>query len=144
MSKGIGELQQSILNALEATKMQTLSYYGAGNTFLPGWVVYRKFNVLLPANVFDLRAVLFYLAQTNGKTQWQGSIYNCSTFQASFSRAVKSLIKRGCIEAPKLVPIKEYKKMYGYNKDCRFVHLLSDGMYMDCNRRQARFVVKAF
>jgi hypothetical protein len=113
MSRGPGRMQRLILNNLEAAKKEHavggLDYQGAawGETCLriafgeKPVVMESRRLVELPPGVYDLRAVAAYLAHRTGSTrkvkgnQAKGRGYLIDPgFQASFSRAVRSLLRR--------------------------------------------------
>lgn len=147
MSKGIGKLQREILENLDASKkyfeQEYKSYRGydfihTHESFtLGGWIISRGFKVKLPDDVYDLRAVLKYLAIKNNKMQPCPS-YVSDKFQASFSRALKSLLKRGLLkEYYYIIPILQHDK----NTDTNFIEYWSNGvMYLNYRLRQRRFV----
>jgi hypothetical protein len=104
----------------------------------PGWVKCKGLIVRLAVGVYDLRASTAYLAKLNGAVYSAGFV--TSSFQAAFSRAVKSLMSRRMLDAPSLVPLAEYDDDYA---DHSLIHILADGAYLMMERRQVRFVVKS-
>jgi hypothetical protein len=146
MSRGLGKIEREILTTLNKTEeADHFSYRGKGYSYNPGWVFYNGYNVKLADDVYDLRAILKYMAIKNEKTYCRNS-YVEGSFQASFSRAVKNLIKRKMLLKLSLIPItdvdlKEREKEgldYGFIPG---VMLLADGLYID-SRKQTRFVKK--
>ena len=133
MSRGIGKLQREILRALPETKHRKKRAWE--NPFTRTHSV----DVIVADNVFDLREVLKYLSGKLNK--FTHCSYVSPRFQASFSRAIKSLIKRGLlIKYSSLVPLKEVE-----NESEPYcpsnVHRLSDGLYLLVNKNaQIRFV----
>jgi hypothetical protein len=143
MSKGLGKLQREILEALEEAKIKALDvenlyYNGMGLTWKPGWVFYKGRDVKIPDDVYDLRVTVKFLAKKYGKTYCRGC-YVESSFQASFSRAVKSLIKRQILKKLDLVPILEVKPKNNLIYDR--ILLLKDGLYIWAGK-QTRFIHK--
>ncbi len=123
MSKGPGKLQREILDALEPSR-ELKTYRGKPKApFIewydlqhgPNWVRHLGRVVKLGPEMYDLRAV--------------ATICKCSS--ANLHRAIRSLINRGILSAPELVPLDdevEYKfagsmrfnkvlKTYGYYTD---------------------------
>lgn len=140
MSKGLGWLQHEIINTLEEAKQETRSYRGAGyyGGKGPGWVKCRGINAELAPGVYDLRASALYLAKKHNGISHAN--YIDSTFQASFSRAVRGLIDRGIIEALDLVPIVKYPNIHNvYNNK---ILDLADGVYLNTDSRQSRFIIR--
>ena len=146
MSRGLGKLQREILETLEEAKASGIVYRGvswykydidalgrlAGAQ--PGWVVAQGCEVLLAPHVYDLRASMKHLAKHHGALE-QGQ-WVTRSFAASFSRAVRSLVKRGYLDVLWPVPIQaaleggdEWRLMY-----------LADGTYLKPGNRQRRFV----
>jgi hypothetical protein len=97
---------------------------------LPGWVCYYGRTALLARGVYDLRGSLKYLANQHG------GISHCSyvrgSFQASFSRAVRSLLRRGELQALSMVPIADYQPDRRFDEPwCSGpIHHLADGVYL--------------
>ncbi len=116
MSHGIGKMQQDILNTLDQAKQDMVYYRGsarsenAGRVFdtwiwdKPGWVKVGRNKVRIAEHVYDLWASNRFIAKLRGETY---SHFTKPDFQASFSRAVKSLIKRGLISACNPAPLAE-------------------------------------
>jgi hypothetical protein len=137
MLLGLGRLQKEILNTLEAAKVEMSPYCGGASWgilsapfYQPGWVKHLGAVVQLADGLYDLRASLRFLARSRGQ-MYSSCVYN--RFKASFSRAVRLLFARGLLEAPSLVPIKDWEGT------CR-VHQLVDGNFMLVSGRQRRFV----
>lgn len=134
MSKGLGKLQREIIDSLDAA-MQTPAtiageYRGdARQAWVPmyvkwqdeplprpdtwrwdkpGWITYHGKRVRLAPWVYDMRAVLKYLATKNDKNLLfgRGAI---EAYQASFSRAVRGLVERGILVADGLVHVVEWE-----------------------------------
>ncbi len=154
MSRGLGKLQRDILNTLEEAKQDMFNYTGSyrqeniGNYKgwkwdRPGWVVCRNRIILLADHVYDLRASMKYLAAKQGQTYCRGN-YTNGKFQAAFSRAVKGLIARGLIEPLGLVPIVDYRASNQDHEYSSVIMNLSDGLYLNINKRQNRFIVKCY
>jgi hypothetical protein len=134
MSKGLGWLQQEILNSLSQAK-NTESFYTGKGFWGDGYVHAHGFDVVLDDQVYDLRETLKHLAKKHEKIY---ASYVRGSFQASFSRAVKSLLKRGYLKQLYIVPLKEARQQVD---DCT-ITLLSDGLHLVACDRQIRFVTK--
>jgi len=151
MSRGLGHLQVEIIETLDQAKNEMVIYSGGAGVNRygltgskwekPGWVYYKGAVVRLADGVYDLRASLKYLAQRHDRTYCRGA-YVESSFAAAFSRATKSLLKRGQLTKLTLVPIAEYDGVvddYGQSG----VLFLADGLYLNALwSRQVRFVTK--
>ena len=91
MSSGIGWLQREILETLDDAKSSGVHYQGGNHFWMkPGSVVSRGREWQMPADVYDLRASLKFLAKKHG------AITHCDfvaeAFRCAFSRAVRRLI----------------------------------------------------
>lgn len=104
MSKGIGPLQQEILDSLDVAMAKASQYRGSGGA--PGWVCHKELKVRLHPDIYDLRAVLHYLAEKNGKLTSSRKVKRA--YQVSFSKAVRGLVRRGIIEPLWLVPVVDW------------------------------------
>ena len=129
---------------LEESRQAVLTYsgsvreenYGNSDTWRwdkPGWVFYQGNVVRLAEGAYDLRANIQYLAQKHGHISHCN--YVSTSFQASHSRAVKGLIKRGNLKKLSLVPVVEFDP-----EKSDLVHELSDGDYLSIRDCQCRFV----
>jgi len=122
MSRGIGRMQQLIVGALSSRP--------GGDAFGGSW----NDDFVLAQGIHDLRQVSKELARTNG-----GIIY-CSfiepKWEASFSRAIRSLQKRKMLEFPSLLPLQSVHRYAP--REC--VYELSDGVFHVNRYRQRRFV----
>jgi hypothetical protein len=149
MSRGLGKMQREILGTLDEAKRhfgEDYSYRGGFNEFgiaprwkLPGWVVHRGAVFRLGETIYDLRASCRYLAQRH-----DGLDRGCwleLRFQASFSRAVRGLLKRRLLVAHHLVRIEDYDR--DTSQHAQIQHL-NDGLYVFVSERQARFVGKGY
>src|SRR5262249_6334088 len=87
MSRGLGAMQRQILASLEAAREAQPSYDR-------GWVLYRRVDMLLVEGVYDLRVVAKYVRARRQIPAWQGE-----RFAPMFSRACKSLVARGLLQA---------------------------------------------
>ena len=134
MSRGLGTMQRRILDTLQTAKDECRSYHGVGQCWFDAapWVQYRGARVLLAEGVFDLRASSRYLARRHGIAHLEGA------FQASFGRSVHSLIRRGLLVAPVLVPIVNYDRLAATDA----VQCLSDGTYLVVTLQRICFVVQ--
>jgi hypothetical protein len=130
MSKGIGHLQREILTHLEDPISAKTGQRDDGEVTVYGCG-------FVPANgVYDLRHVFKCLEVLHNRTDPD---WNKAVFQAAFSRAVRSLVRRGILEALWLIPI--VRVCFYWRKDCRFqVECLNDGSYVRWHSRQVRFV----
>jgi dienelactone hydrolase len=121
MSRGLGRLQREILDTLDEAKASIDRYHGGGRQGA-GWVRANFREWKLPDDTYDLRASLRYLAARHGKVHRAGSVGCCNTgyvdgaFQASFSRAARSLVDRG-----ELVRAKHYSIYNSTKQQTRFV-----------------------
>ena len=145
MSRGLGKIEREILSTLNKIKERDLEidFYYRGVGYKPGWIFYNGYNIKLTDDVYDLRAILKYMAIKNKKTYCRNT-YIEESFQASFSRAVKNLVKRKKLLKLSLIPIKDVDLKESQKKDMEYgffpsVMLLSDGLYID-SRKQTRFV----
>ena len=102
------------------------------------WTHTHGCDVVIADHVYDLRETLKFLARQEGQTYCRGSYVN-ESFRASFSRAVRGLLKRHLLkEIDFLVPVKEV-----VSDPMGRVHYLSDGIYVGLSQsKQIRFVVK--
>jgi hypothetical protein len=113
MTREIGWLQREILETLEDAKAAPVWYKGGrahvpyadrpGIDWEPGWVMAGGSSVRLPDRVYDLRASCRFLAERHGKTHTSREERHPPTwvdtaFQASFSRAVRTLVRRGALQ----------------------------------------------
>jgi hypothetical protein len=139
MGKGLGWLQREILDTLQEAKQETRYYFGAGwyGGKGPGWVKSKGHDVLLQDHVYDLRASERFLAKKHQR--FSHATYISSSFQSSFSRAVKGLLERGLLQKLDLVPIQEPDEHGQHNSR---VMLLADGWYLDHYSKRVRFVVR--
>ena len=99
---------------------------------LPGWVVCHGAVFRPIEDVFDLRASMKHLARAHGKITHCD--YPDTAFMASFSRAARTLLRRGHLSRVGLVPVADKN-----GEHVRFL-ALSDGLYFSMNDRQVRFV----
>jgi hypothetical protein len=127
MSKGLGKLQREIISHLAdpipATGWSREGELRAGGVcFIP-----------VPG-VYDLRSVSHTMARQRGLkfVDWSPPL------QAAFSRAVRSMVRRGILEKVELVPV-ERVTYWERHRRCS-VHELSDGCFLDWSPRQVRFV----
>lgn len=142
MSKGIGKMQRKILDFIKSDYRNEISYYPGAGFYgsKNGWVRFKDTHILLPDDVHDLRAVLSYLAKSEGE-RYSGHYVN-EDFKASFSRAINGLLKRGYLKAPTLLKIKDSEIIPGQRDYTDIlIHNLSDGKYLMCNEKQKRFVL---
>ncbi len=126
MSRGLGEMQREILDTLDEAKRAAPRYQGgrdygyfatrrcvfdettdfsepywaeryADDT--PGRVVRNGAEWMMPADVYDLRASLRYLAKRHGRCRSNintpGAVHVNEEYRASFSRAVRRLVEDG-------------------------------------------------
>lgn len=144
MSKGLGKLRKEILDTLIEAKNKIGPYKCKdftldGYNYDPELIKIRGIWVKLADNIFDLRASLNYLAKKHNRFC---GCYIDSSLIVSFSRAVKSLVKRGHIEPLiSLLPIKEV--LDEDEIDSQIIHALSDGLYLALRfNNRIRFVKK--
>lgn len=119
MSRGIGHLQQAILDTLAAR---------------PGGdeIENRYSRAWLADDVHDLRTVSHEMAQVMGGISHQH--FHTGAWQASFSRAVAGLVRRKMLESLSLVPLRDFEADYPVR-----IEYLSDGEYLNWTSRQCRF-----
>jgi hypothetical protein len=140
MGRGLGRLQREILATLDDAKREVVYYRGSARQrpvynqvcgWLmaernePGWVSGPDGPVLLPDDVYDLRASMRYLAQKHGALEGLFSAehdFVTPSFQASFSRAVRALVRRGLLEA-------------GWGRQRRFVTVTDAGRALSVKDR---------
>ena len=145
MSRGLGKMEVAILHTLEEAKATVFYYKGSAREKRPlgsetwrwdqpGWVRARGSVVLLAAGVYDLRASAKYLARSKGLKFIEG------TFQPSFSRAVRHLVRRGELVKLSMVPLADVADplSIGYGS----VFKGSNGLFLVARTRQIRFVGK--
>ena len=137
MGRGLGRLEREILDSLEIAKERQHSYRGYdGDDWHPGWLVVNRAVVRIPPDIHDLRATARFLAVKNGAIH-AGSVIS-PAFDASFSRAVRSLLARGYLARVSMLPVIECEK-----DDRGIVESFSDGNVIVLRGRQTRFVRKA-
>jgi hypothetical protein len=120
VSRGLGRLQVEILERLQPT----------------GWVTAYGHRFEPAPHVYDLRAVLPVL--TSLHNAYSHCRFVRPAFQASFSRAVRGLLRRGVLARLSLVPVIERDERAA---TVRFLEL-ADGLYFNSNERQSRFVTR--
>ena len=130
MPRGLGKIQLEILDSLDVAMSQPPEYRGAGQE--PGWIFHGGLTVRLNQDVFDLRAVLHYMAQENGKLMG-GRVDKY--YQEVFSNAVRGLMRRGKLESLWLIPVSTWLP----EDEDHLLHL-TDGVYLWASERQRRFV----
>lgn len=121
MSRGLGWMQYRIMEELKNRP--------------GGDAVGGDKDLLLKKGIHDLRVVSLQMAQKFGGIL-HGK-YTTERWQASFSRAVKGLHKRGQIEVWTIAPIAYINTDYVYPYP---IHELADGFYLLWHGRQRRFV----
>jgi hypothetical protein len=84
MSKGLGELKRRILDCLDNPPAQTQAEYGP--------------RMEVEKGVYDLRIVARFVAGGEAAVYFGSPFYPTASFSAAFSRAVRSLIRRGELE----------------------------------------------
>jgi hypothetical protein len=115
MSRGLGRMQRTILECLASAKAAhargELVYEGSNNAinsmdrhYCPDYVptvTYRGKRWTLADEVYDLRAVLKYCSITDreGHQVYTGTWEVWDEYRIAFYRAVRSLIRRGELEA---------------------------------------------
>ena len=163
MSRGLGALQREILETLDDAKRYFAdSANGVEKSFLghtftsmpsyrggspayskrdprwvqPGWVTAYDGIFRVKDNVYDLRASAKYIAKLHNALNRMGGIER--TFEASFSRAVRTLVRRGLLHHLKhIVPVAavdDYRPPR--------IERLADGDYVSVPGRQVRFVTR--
>ena len=133
MSRGLGCMQREILENLKYSKTDQQLWY-TGYDWMrnePGWVIHRNKRFLLSDDMYDLRGVLKLMAKGNNKTCCNGSFVEIS-YQASFSRAVRGLEKRGILNFPGLIPVSDWDQKEG-------LYFCSDGVFFFVSEKQRRF-----
>ena len=131
MSRGLGLIQGAILVTLAEARAAAPSYPGSGTSGpgLPtalrgtpaaeGWIWVGRSLVHLASDVYDLRGTLAYWMGKTGlpRQHWtaQGCLSNPT--EATFSRAVRSLVRRGWLEPLALVPIDAVDPLFFRERD---------------------------
>lgn len=131
MTRGLGKIQVEILDNLDkAMSQQPPEYRGAGQE--PGWICHRRLTVQLHQDIYDLKAVLFFLAEKNGKMV-DGRIDK--DFKYAFSKAVRALVRRKKLESLWLIPLVAWRP-----EDEGRLLQLEGNTYLWTSERQRRFV----
>jgi len=131
MSRGLGWVQGTLLVSLADARAAAPSYPGSGTSGpgLPtalrgtpqaeGWIWVGRSLVHLAPDVYDLRGILAYWLAKSGVPRQhrttQGHVSN--PLEATFSRAVRSLIRRGWLEPLSLVPIDAVDRHFCRERD---------------------------
>ncbi len=149
MSRGLGALQRTILDTLDAAKISRVRYVGQEyHRDRPDWdrVNVRGYACLLAPQVYDLRASLAYLLQQRGLPRWHHD-----RLQPAFARAVRGLVQTGALEVLTRVPMLLVEGLHGKDLPPDFprgvmgIWTTADGRYyyIEVSDRQRRFVVRA-
>ncbi len=116
MSRGLGRLQQKIVETLSVTKQPGLIYSGGDNRFGGDKATFARVHnlcLLLSDDVYDLRAASHLLFQQTGRTQGCPD-YPSAGFSACFSHAVRGLVRRGTLVPQLDVPCESVWAPYPY------------------------------
>lgn len=141
MSKGLGVIQCLIVEAMQTR-------HGVGNphvldseraAVIGGDFVHKcgpgrrcGYGVYLAGGLHDMRQVKKELEARHSYKMIKYGSFNDQKWDAAFSRALRTLEKRGVIEFPSIVKL--------MIDDGGFAqHDLADGVYMDAHRTQRRF-----
>jgi hypothetical protein len=160
MSRGLGLIQVAILATLAEARAAAPSYPGSGTSGpgLPsairgtpaaeGWIWVGRSLLHLAPDVYDLRCTLAYWTQVGmPRRRWTAPGCVSNPLEATFSRAVKSLMRRGCLEPLWLVPIDAVDPLFCRERDTTWCQE-EDGtrqQYFFCRlRTQIRFVRKTW
>lgn len=163
MSRGLGKLQREIIETLDDAKryfadpangveksflghaFTSLPSYKGGSPFYrdgdprleqPGWVTAHGGIFRIIDNAYDLRASAAYLMKRRGLDPYRD--LGVVVFEASFSRAVRTLVQRGLLHHLKyIVPIASADDFRPPR-----VEKLADGDYVQVSGRQVRFVTR--
>ena len=121
MANGLGKMQRIILEALEPSKRLHASghLWYRGGYFNPRYydpfTIYQGRKVELPADRdwYDVRAVKALVVRAIGEASrvYQATYESSRTLDANFSRALRSLLKRGDLE----------RANYAGDRELRFV-----------------------
>jgi hypothetical protein len=130
MSRGLGVLQREILDSLDAARQAQASCDR-------GWVLYRRVDMLLCEDIYDVRVVAHYLRARRHIPAWQGE-----RFAPMFSRAVHGLVARGLLEPVTTVPLVEvvYQRPCDEETSMPFLGWDQDHDCLYWRSRQLRFV----
>ena len=131
MSRGLGIIQRGILATLADARAAAPSYPGSGTSRpgLPaalqgtpaaeGWIWVGKSLLHLAPGVYDLRGTLAYWVARSGRRRcrWtaQGRLSN--PLEATFSRAVRSLVRRGHLAPLWYVPFDAVDPLFFRERD---------------------------
>lgn len=149
MSKGLGKLERSIINELQkidTTEWRAASAYG--------------FCFLLPPNVYDLYEIKWTIARQTDNTdngyivdfrrmllhdpvKSNNGCYISTSFEASFSRSVRSLIKKGYIvkaSSFEMIDCEWYKSCYSHQPRWEQV-IIKFGRYYLGYYNKTRFII---
>jgi hypothetical protein len=122
-------MQRAILDTLDAARVDAAAFPSDA-----GWIWYGTcLEVRLAPEIYDLRLSSRYL-----KKQWQIDYQTEPRFQAAFSRAVRSLIRRQILEPVGLVHLADVFTHHNVVPSC--VHYLADGTSLAHYKQQTRFV----
>ena len=123
MSRGLGAIQREILDTLDEAR---LKYLGPN-----GYTWYLNCYVSLRPDVYDMRATADYLMRLRGMNWHEGP------FQASLSRAIHSLVKRGILTRLRMVPI---TRCLNTVRRCDLIHEHHGELFLEYGTPQIRFV----
>jgi hypothetical protein len=131
MSRGLGMIQLSILATLDEARAAAPRYPGSGDSGpgLPthvrgtpaaeGWIWHGRSLLHLAPDVYDLRCSLAYWASKPGLHRQHWSAQGClsNPLEATFSRAVRSLVKRGLLQRLGVVPVDAVDPLFCREQD---------------------------
>ncbi len=150
MSRGLGRLQQKIVETLSVTKQPGLIYSGGDNRFGGDKATFARVHnlcLLLSDDVYDLRAASHLLFRQTGRTEGCPD-YPSAGFSACFSRAIRGLVRRGTLVPQMDVPCESvwvpypYTSLNAHPEAWRISHVNLNGAVIVSIRpyRQVRFV----
>ena len=158
MSRGLGLVQRMILGSLAEARAAAPSYPGSGTSGsgLPpalagtpaaeGWIWVGKSLVHLAPGIYDLRGTLAYwllLGVGTHRQHWTGQGTLSNPREATFSRAVRSLVRRGHLEPLWFVSVDAVDPLFFRDRDvewCREEDGTRRQYFLWKTTRQVRFV----
>jgi len=158
MSRGLGMVQRMLLGSLAEARAAAPSYPGsgasgpglptaiAGTPAAEGWLWVGTSLVHLAPGIYDLRGTLAYwltVGVGQRRQHWTAQDTLSNPLEATFSRAVRTLIRRGHLEPLWFVPVDAVDPLFVRDQDVTWC-LEEDGTrrqyFLWKTTRQVRFV----